>query len=94
MKVVFRIIGSEQDLEEIDTIEENVHFCFRPSEKNILSLVKSSPKLKRIQLPSSYQKTISNTTKAFLKMKNIKLMVGDIWGHRTDIDRFAEIDIK
>ncbi len=93
MKVVFRIIGSEEDLKDFDTDEENVHFCFRPSEKNIFELVKKSTKLKRIQLPTSYQKTISNTTKAFLKMKNIKLMVGDIWGHRTDIDRFAEIDV-
>jgi hypothetical protein len=93
MKVVFRIIGAEEDLEEIDANEQNVHFCFRPSEKNILSLVKGSPKLKRIQLPSSYQKTISNTTKAFLEMRNIKLMVGDIWGHRTDIDKFAEIEV-
>ncbi|VVB90539.1 Uncharacterised protein [uncultured archaeon] len=93
MKVVFRIIGSEEDLKEIDSNEENVHFCFRPSEKNIFELLKTSHKLKRIQLPSSYQKTISNTTKTFLKMKNIKLMIGDIWGHRTDIDRFAEIDV-
>ncbi|MBU3968318.1 MAG: DUF1699 family protein [Euryarchaeota archaeon] len=93
MKVVFRIIGSEEDLKDFDTDEENVHFCFRPSEKNIFELVKKSTKLKRIQLPTSYQKTISNTTKAFLKMKSIKLMVGDIWGHRTDIDRFAEIDV-
>ena len=93
MKVVFRIIGSEEDLENLDTGEENVHFCFRPSEKNIFELVNKSPKLKRLQLPSSYQKTISNTTKTFLKMRNIKLMVGDIWGHRTDIDKFAEIEV-
>jgi hypothetical protein len=93
MKVVFRIIGSEEDLNDLDGKEENVHFCFRPSEKNVFELVKNSPKLKRIQLPSSYQKTISNTTKALLKLRNIKLVVGDIWGHRTDIDRFAEVDI-
>ncbi|MBU4077579.1 MAG: DUF1699 family protein [Euryarchaeota archaeon] len=93
MKVVFRIIGSEEDLKDFDGVEENVHFCFRPSEKNIFELVKKSPKLKRIQLPTSYQKTISNTTKEFLKIKNIKLMTGDIWGHRTDIDRFAELDV-
>jgi hypothetical protein len=93
MKVVFRIIGSEEDLNSLDGKEENVHFCFRPSEKNVFELVKNSPKLKRIQLPSSYQKTISNTTKALLKMRNIKLVVGDIWGHRTDIDRFAEVDL-
>ncbi len=93
MKVVFRIIGSEEDLKDVNANDENVHFCFRPSEKNIFELLKESPKLKRIQLPSSYQKTISNTTKSFLKMRNIKLIVGDIWGHRTDIDRFAEIDI-
>ncbi len=93
MKVVFRIIGSEDDLNNLDTTEENVHFCFRPSEKNIFDLVKKSPKLKRLQLPSSYQKTISNTTKSFLKMRNVKLLVGDIWGHRTDIDRFAEVEV-
>lgn len=93
MKAVFRIIGSEDDLKDIEGKEENVHFCFRPSEKNIFELVTKSPKLKRIQLPSSYHKTISNTTKTLLKMKNIKLMKGDIWGHRTDIDRFAEIEV-
>lgn len=93
MKVVFRIIGSEEDLKDVEVKEENVHFCFRPSEKNIFELVLKSPKIKRIQLPSSYHKTISTTTKTLLKMKNIKLIVGDIWGHRTDIDRFAEIDI-
>ncbi len=93
MKVVFRIIGGEEDLKDIDGKEENVHFCFRPSEKNIFELVAKAPKLKRIQLPSSYHKTISNTTKTLLKMKNIKLLTGDIWGHRTDIDRFAEIEI-
>ncbi len=93
MKVVFRIIGSEEDLKDVEVKEENVHFCFRPSEKNIFELVLKSPKLKRIQLPSSYHKTISTTTKTLLKMKNIKLIVGDIWGHRTDIDRFAEIEI-
>ncbi|VVB97626.1 Uncharacterised protein [uncultured archaeon] len=93
MKVVFRIIGGEEDLKDIDGKEENVHFCFRPYEKNIFELVAKTPKLKRIQLPSSYHKTISNTTKTLLKMKNIKLLTGDIWGHRTDIDRFAELEI-
>jgi hypothetical protein len=93
MKAVFRIIGSEDDLKDIEGKDENVHFCFRPSEKNIFELVTKNTKLKRIQLPYSYQKTISNTTKTLLKMKNIKLMTGDIWGHRTDIDRFAKIEI-
>ncbi|KCZ72453.1 Protein of unknown function (DUF1699) [Candidatus Methanoperedens nitroreducens] len=93
MKEVFRIIGSEKDLADLNTGEENVHFCFRPSEKNILELVKRCPKLKRIQLPSSYHKTISNTTKMFLNLSNVKLIMGDIWGHRTDIDRFAEIEV-
>ncbi|HEY9206131.1 MAG TPA: DUF1699 family protein [Candidatus Methanoperedens sp.] len=93
MKVVFRIIGSEEDLKDLDENEENVHFCFRPSEKNVFDVIQKCSKLKRIQLPSSYHKTISNTTKMFLKMRNIKLLVGDIWGHRTDIDRFAEIDV-
>ena len=94
MKVVFRIIGQEEDLTDIDGKEENVHFCFRPSEKNIFELVAKTLKLKRIQLPSSYHKTISNTTKTLLKMKNINLLTGDVWGHRTDMNKFAEIEIK
>ncbi len=93
MKAIFRIICSDEDLKDIEGKEENVHFCFRPSEKNIFELVSKTPKLKRIQLPSSYHKTISNTTKTLLEMRKIKLMAGDIWGHRTDIDKFAEIEV-
>ncbi len=93
MKAIFRIICSHEDLKDIDGKEENVHFSFRPSEKNIFEVVRKTPNLKRIQLPSSYHKTISNTTKTLLEMRNIKLIAGDIWGHRTDIDKFAEIEV-
>ncbi len=34
-----RIIGSEEDFKDVEEKEENVHFCFRPSEKNIFELV-------------------------------------------------------
>lgn len=93
MKVTFRVIGSEEDLEELTGTEENVHFCFRPSEKNIFDLLKKCPKLKRIQLPPSYNKTVSNTTKLLLQMRGIQTTVGDIWGHRTDIEKTASIEV-
>jgi len=94
MKVVFRIIGSEEDIKNLKGNEENVHFCFRPSERNIFDLLAKCPKLKRIQLPQSYHATLSSTAKMLLSMKGIQGRVGDVWGHRTDIEQTAEVEIE
>jgi len=44
MEVVFRIIGSEEDMASLKPEEEYIHFCFRPSEKEIFNVVRTCPK--------------------------------------------------
>jgi hypothetical protein len=93
MEVVFRLIGSENDLDELKPDEENVHFCFRPSEKDLFKLVHKCPNIKIIQLPASYYNTLSNTTKTLVSLNNIDVRVGNVWGHRTDIDTYKKMKI-
>ena len=93
MKVVFRIIGSEEDIASLEPNEEYIHFCFRPSEKEIFNVVRTCPNIKMIQLPVSYFKTLSNTTKTLMSMNNIEIRVGNVWGHRTDIDTHKTLNI-
>lgn len=93
MEVVFRVIGSENDLDDLNSDEINVHFCFRPSEKDIFKLIHKCPNVKIVQLPESYSITLSNTTKTLLSMKNVEIHVGNVWGHRTDLDKYITVDI-
>jgi len=93
MEVVFRVIGSENDLDDLNSDEINVHFCFRPSEKDVFKLTHKCPNVKIVQLPESYYSTLSNTTKTLLSIKNIEIHVGNVWGHRTDIDKYITVDI-
>jgi len=93
MKVVFRIIGSEEDIASLEPNEEYIHFCFRPSEKEIFNVVRICPEIKIIQLPISYFRTLSNTTKTLMSMNNIEIRVGNVWGHRTDIDTHKTLNI-
>ncbi len=94
MKAVFRVIKSADGISNLEGKEENVHFAFRPSERNIFGVLAKCRKLKRIQLPHSYEGTLSKTVRMLLEMKGAKLLIGDVWGHRTDIDRFAEIEVE
>jgi len=85
-----RVVSSKEEIPTLEN-EEIVHMAFRPSNKDIFTLVKTCPKLKAIQIPTSYTKTISNSTLMFLEMQNITLMEGDVWGHRKDINEYYEI---
>ncbi|HUW67048.1 MAG TPA: DUF1699 family protein [Candidatus Nanoarchaeia archaeon] len=85
-----RIVSSKDEINTIEN-EEMVHFAFRPSNMDILTLAKTCPKLKAIHIPNSYNKTISKSTLMFLEMKGIKILEGDVWGHRKDINEYYEI---
>ena len=93
MEVLFRVVASEIDVEEITSKDDNIHFCFRPSEKDIFNVIRKNPKIKMIQLPISYYNTLSNTTRKILSMNNIEINVGNVWGHRTDIDKYKIVEI-
>ena len=65
--------------------------AFRPSNKDIFGLIETCPKVEVIQLPKSYMCTVSKSILMFLGMQRIKLIEGDVWGHRKDINEYYSI---
>ena len=86
-----RVVSSKEEINSLGPGEKIIHLAFRPSNKDIFSLVQACPNVKAIHIPSSYIRTISNSTKMFLEMQGISLLEGDVWGHRKDINEYSEI---
>ncbi len=86
-----RVVSSKEEINSLGTTEKIIHLAFRPSNKDIFSLVQACSNVKAIHIPSSYIKTISNSTRIFLEMQDISLLEGDVWGHRKDINEYSEI---
>lgn len=87
-----RIVSSREEIESLGKGEKIIHLTFRPSNKDIFDLVKSCPEVKAIHIPGSYLKTLSDSTKMLLEMQGIALLEGDVWGHRTDVSEYSEIN--
>ena len=83
-----RVVSSREEIFTLNPNERVIHLAFRPSNKDILGLVETCPKLEVIQLPKFYMATISNSIKIFLEMQRIQLIEGDVWGHRKDINEY------
>ena len=83
-----RVVSSREEIFTLNPNERVFHLAFRPSNKDILGLVETCPKIEVIQLPKSYMATISNSIKIFLEMQRIQLIEGDVWGHRKDINEY------
>ena len=45
-----------------------------------------------IQVPPSYNKTMSSAIQVFLDMQGIELLQGDVWGHRKDLDEYFTVE--
>ncbi len=86
-----RIVSSKNEIDSLSKAEKITHLTFRPSNKDIFALVQKCPEVKAIHIPSSYIRTISDSTKMFLEMQGISLLEGDVWGHRKDINEYYEI---
>ncbi|SNQ62147.1 DUF1699 family protein [Candidatus Methanoperedens nitratireducens] len=86
-----RVVSSKEEINSLGSGEKIIHLAFRPSNKDIFALVQACPNVKAIHIPSSYIRTISNSTKMFLDMQGISLLEGDVWGHRKDINEYSEI---
>jgi hypothetical protein len=86
-----RIVSSRDEINTLDPTETIFHIAFRPSNQDIFSIVIRCPHVKALQIPSSYNRTISDSAKMYLKMQGIELIEGDVWGHRKDINEYYEI---
>ena len=87
-----RVVSSKEEISDLGPNERNVHLAFRPSNVDFLDLMKSCPRLRVVQVPPSYHKTLSKAIKLFLDMQGIDLLEGDVWGHRKDIDEYYVVD--
>ena len=86
-----RVVSSREEIFTLNPNERVVHLAFRPSNKDIFTLVETCPKIEAIQIPKSYRRTVSKSIGMFLEMQKIQLIEGDVWGHRKDINEYYSI---
>jgi len=87
-----RVVSSKIEIPDLNPNERIIHLAFRPSNVDFLTLMKRCPRLRAIQVPPSYHKTMSKAIQLFLEMQGIDLLEGDVWGHRKDIDEYFMVD--
>ncbi|MGB3943434.1 MAG: DUF1699 family protein, partial [Methanothrix sp.] len=71
--------------------EQMIHLAFRPSNMDVMTLIQRCPRLRAVQTPPSYSRTMSKAARQFLEIQGVELLRGDVWGHRKDIDEYYEI---
>ena len=89
--IKIRVVSSREEIFTLNPNERIVHLAFRPSNKDVLGLVDTCPKLEVLQLSQSYRRSVSKSIQTFLEMRRIQLVEGDVWGHRKDISEYFVI---
>ncbi len=87
-----RVVSSKNEISALNPNEKIVHLAFRASNVDFLNLMQKCPRLRMIQVPPSYKKTLSNAIQVFMDMQGIELLEGDVWGHRKDLDEYFTVD--
>ena len=87
-----RVISARNEIPNLNPNEKTVHLAFRASNVDFLNLIQRCPRLRMIQVPPSYHKTMSNAIQVFLDMQGIEMLEGDVWGHRKDLDEYFTVD--
>ena len=87
-----RVISARTEIPNLNSNEKAVHMAFRASNVDFLNLMQRCPRLRMIQVPPSYKKTMSNAIQVFLEMQGIEMLEGDVWGHRKDLDEYFTVD--
>lgn len=89
-----RVVSSKSEIDRLNRNEQIIHLAFRASNTDIFKLLQNCPRVKAIQVPSSYRRTLSRASEMFLTMQGIEVIEGDVWGHRKDIHEYYTIDDK
>src|SRR5271157_353453 len=87
-----RVVSEKTEIPNLNPNEKMVHMAFRASNVDLLNLMQRCPRLRTVQVPHSYQKTMSNVIQLFLEMQGIELLEGDVWGHRKDLDEYYTVE--
>jgi hypothetical protein len=91
-KMKLRVISARNEIPNLNPNEKTVHMAFRASNVDFLNLMQRCPRLRMIQVPPSYRKTMSNAIQVFLEMQGVEMLEGDVWGHRKDLDEYYTVD--
>jgi hypothetical protein len=91
-KMRLRVISARTEIPNLNPNEKSVHLAFRASNVDFLNLMQRCPRLRMIQVPPSYRKTMSNAIQVFLDMQGIEMLEGDVWGHRKDLDEYFTVE--
>lgn len=86
-----RVVSSKEEIPELNPNEQMIHLAFRPSNMDVMTLIQRCPRLRAVQTPPSYSRTMSKAARQFLEIQGVELLRGDVWGHRKDIDEYYEI---
>jgi len=92
VKMRLRVISARNEIPNLNPNEKTVHLAFRASNVDFLNLMQRCPRLRMIQVPPSYRKTMSSAIQVFLEMQGIDMLEGDVWGHRKDLDEYFTVD--
>jgi hypothetical protein len=87
-----RVVSQRTEIPDLNPTEKMVHMAFRASNVDFINLTQRCPRLRTIQVPHSYQKTMSNAIQVFLEVQGIDLLKGDVWGHRKDLDVYYTVE--
>jgi hypothetical protein len=87
-----RVVSARTEIPNLNPNEKMIHLAFRASNVDFLNLMQRCPRLRMIQVPPSYKKTMSNAIQVFLDMQGIELLEGDVWGHRKDLDEYFTVE--
>ncbi len=87
-----RVVSSKEEIPELNSNEQMIHLAFRPSNMDVMTLIQRCPRVRAVQTPPSYYRTMSKAARQFLEIQGVELLRGDVWGHRKDIDEYYEID--
>jgi len=78
MSIKMKPIRNRDEISKIKETEKCIYFGFRPSNKDIITLIKNDPALEIIYIPESYSKTLSKSMLMLFEMKDIRLMTGSM----------------
>lgn len=87
-----RVVSARNEIPNLNPNEKMIHLAFRANNVDYLNLMKRCPRLRLIQVPPSYMKTMSNAMQAFMDMQGVELLQGDVWGHRKDLDEYFTVE--
>ncbi|AKB17479.1 MULTISPECIES: DUF1699 family protein [unclassified Methanosarcina] len=85
------MVTNRDEILSLEHEEKAVHLAFRPSDRDLFSLVKTCPEIEILQLPASSYEGLSKFIKMYLASSGIHLVKGDVSGHWHDLNNYFVI---